>query len=489
MRSLLFGILALGVGCAEPPREPRRSDAPATDASNAAVAPPPPRAGKLEPAWSVPCDTCSLTTLDVARDGSVFVAGSSHRAFTLGGKRHPARAYEQAILARIDGMTGGLVWSRPLGVEWHNKIDSLLVDGDGVTVSGIHGNGFDAGGTTLPRLEPKRRLPGQDLGFEAETGFIAHYASTGELRWVENASKLVSREHRAGMWVEQVFGSPSLYPGPEGVWLTTRDEGSSATTLVRDGQAVAVLSHDVVDSSVYVAGDSLAVARDGARYQLRRRLQSSYDLVVEKRSARGETTTLPVFSLVAPGSTEAVNDGPTISYGFLRLTPEEDVFAVALAERYSNAASPVAVWARAAKVGSDGARVVELFQAIRPQGDDVSIRATAVDERGRVVVAVHHSVPLVVAGVTIDARALPGEAVPRAGSLSLLTLAPDGTHVQRIETFMPDACSPYVFRRASALRVASDTVHVLATGRTNDEAASCGIAPAASVVVKLSRTP
>ena len=225
MRSCLF-VLFLMTGC-EPTPPPANPTAPSAQkplpaiatmapaaSIAAAVTPSVAQLSTLQSKMIAPClalgndpKPCELSAIALAPDGRIFVGGGAYLAVEFGGKKYAKRAYEQLVLGAFDP-DGKPLWSKAMGVQWHNKVDTLNVINEKLVVTGVHANGF---GHKLPDL---KRPPGHE--FEAETSFVAVYQLDGTLLWIKNLAAIVTGKDAAGF-------HPRTDPRPakanDGMWM------------------------------------------------------------------------------------------------------------------------------------------------------------------------------------------------------------------------------------------------------------------------------
>lgn len=132
---------------------------------------------------------CRLEHVALGADGTVAAGGGYYESNQIGKRMLPKQAYETGLLV-VHGPDGALRWQKVFGVSWHNDVSDVAVRDDGrVVVTGFHGQHFAIDGVRLPdRLV--RKVEGQDMDFEAVSGFVAVFAPDGKLELLEDIDAL-----------------------------------------------------------------------------------------------------------------------------------------------------------------------------------------------------------------------------------------------------------------------------------------------------------
>lgn len=134
---------------------------------------------------------CRLEHVAVGPDGSVAAAGSYYGTNQLASRPLRKQAFETGVLA-VYAPGGALRWQKIFGASWHNDVKDVVIRDDGrVVITGIHGQHFALDGLRLPdRIV--RKVSGQDMDFEAVSGFVAVFDATGKLELLEDLDVLAS---------------------------------------------------------------------------------------------------------------------------------------------------------------------------------------------------------------------------------------------------------------------------------------------------------
>lgn len=225
----------------------------------AALAPP------LTQRWFEPCvvprsGVCGLGSVATDDAGNVYVGGWTYSDAHLAGKDHPARGFEQALLASVDA-SGHARWSKAFGIQAHNEVGDVRVVGDRLVVTGRHGNGFDAGGKTL---RPISSAP--SMAAHAETGFVAAYTLDGTLVWAKNVAELANRPATDDGFDSSYQLPTRLYPDRrDGTWILHGSAGPTARVpcIAHVDLEGRVLDDDVcADGLRSVRGDTVRATLD-----------------------------------------------------------------------------------------------------------------------------------------------------------------------------------------------------------------------------------
>jgi hypothetical protein len=394
--------------------------------------------------WSETCGThvesrakdapCRIAVAAIGKSGVIVAAGGYYQANQLGRRKLPRRAYEAGLLAVYEP-DGRLRWHKTLGASWHNDLGDVIVrDDDHIVVLGLHGNHFSIDGKHLPDRE-LRVVPGQDMGWEANTPYVAIFDPAGKLELLEDLDVLTLGT-RSSSRQRTCAGTLARGVAADETWILSTCElasyrlriiGTSTepATRIADTRLVA----DVFEWTLDERGRAFAGWNDITGVEL---------LAVDGAATRRT----PV--LAAPH----------------------------LASFSRIAVAPTRVW-----VGisiSDQPRIVlastELARTIAT--GPATFEALAVDDHGRPILSIQHDQPLVIAGQTLP----PGR--------TLVRMSADGTRVDRlfVVTDKPGSCGHASAGQVISLAARGGRIAIIFKDGLDP---SCGVRDEASTVMVL----
>lgn len=451
----------LAAGCTtQHAARPPPAQAPAVLAEVPASAPPTPAPalGSWRSAWTRACVAttsrvrpCELSAAAADDAGNVYVGGGSYMAFELAGEKHPARGFEQMVLASFDA-NGAPRWSHAFGSQWHNLVHDVRVIGDRLFVVGTHANGFDAGGVRLPNIPPPK-VPGQDTGFESETGFVAAYDLDGKALWAKNLSRLLDDSNRPGVHAGgSMFGCSIHADGGNGAWLTIRDAQTHVVHVTADGAARESYVVDLTTPGILL-GRVTSVDAKGELFRLWKSKDGTPRLRRCAANSPCRDTALPLMPASYP------------QWGALRVLDSGGVVAVVTGDQIIAGGYRFEIQV----VALDAAGRVTLSRPLMEPGfatQQTQVLGVSTTSDGGWLLAVRHATPLMVDGAVVPAAA--------EGTTSLFELSADARRTLRVWQLDGAACPGFQAKTLSFFP--STPGHLLAVGDapTRSAALLCG---------------
>ncbi len=459
----ILAVLMLMAGCAKPAPPPplARHVAPASSLPTPPAQPPklPLTFLGLQETWAQPCHLtdkgqkaetpCLLNAVDVASDGTVFVGGGAYANAELGGVQHAARAYQYILLAAFDP-NGKTLWSKAFGARWHNVVADLSVIGDTLIVTGIHGNGFTLGNNIrLPDLKvppsPNKR---SDMGFEAETGFVAAFRKDGTPLWAKNLSSIVgpgAPGHYAGLAYDRsIF--PARDRGFHVSWRENLTDGDPHIAhLDIDGT---LIEHWTVPRAPFRQVDtSPPVDVDGNVFFTKRPDEKTTEVALFRIDKNKIQTVVASVSLLHPDAGR--HPHTTLAHGGVRwrFLPDGELIMVLSLQEDKSARERQ--WLRIVRFDKAGKIVMDRELAETKMQDSTSspelaVRGIDIAANGEVRVVADHRGPIVVNGHEIEQVQIHVPVVLPPTSPIILVLGERGAVTQSVSKLNPAPCMEYV---------------------------------------------
>ncbi len=450
-------FLLLLASCADHPA-PARTPAPLPPAPApppVAPAPPPvPPIVALRETWSDTCTltgkapkACDLQAAAVANDGMLVVGGGSYDAFSLGGANHPKRSYEQLLLVAYDA-AGKPLWSHAWGTQWHNLVDDALFIGSRIVITGTHANGFDAGGKRIPD-RPYNHVAGQDTAFEAETSFVASLDRDGKVQWARNVADLVGLPATTAVSTGIGYGNPKIFPDrQDGFWLAFTAADPALQIVHVSGEQVVARRSVLLPKLDPVPGRSAWIDEDGnlmlvgiPAWVAGNTTRSAF---LYRFDTAGQGRATPLASWPVSTGPQDNRRLPFTQLGVaLRPDGTGGAYVAIMVQALQDSIKTASI--RYQHVNDSGVLVVDRpvmapvsWQATGP--DAFSLRGMTVPDDGWPRIVLHQRVVLQLDGVSLAPTSFGASYGVPSGTLTVVSLAPDGSAMNSVATLAPAPC-------------------------------------------------